>query len=363
MDDDSVIDALDNCPATANTDQADADGNGVGEACQGKGLATGEVIGYSTADGVAEAIFDQRLRSVQLSSPGQVATLVWPDDASRVDVELVVSSIRTTSSTPVDFSDEALLAALDDAEAEGEDVAAYRQYVADYPGRIQQIVTGQYPPSLAGIQGGVRQHLQVLDPTVTAYLHRLAEAVLICRATANALRERLNQTQDPQLREHYLVLMRHFSHLSTQIDEVYDRQQRACIVCTEEEEEEQGEACNVDCVPPETTDRACCIYNFDENKVDCIDTDKVDCENNWFGEYDANYGCEEIDNCDQGACCIDQDDVNPGPPNVDLKPDCGDNYPRQDCENLNNSSLIPAEYMIYTKFYVGKECEEIKCEE
>ncbi len=34
-DDDDVIDCLDNCPAVANADQADADGNGVGDVCEG----------------------------------------------------------------------------------------------------------------------------------------------------------------------------------------------------------------------------------------------------------------------------------------------------------------------------------------
>ncbi|MCB9855776.1 MAG: hypothetical protein H6818_08810 [Phycisphaerales bacterium] len=33
-DDDGVIDCLDNCPAVANPDQADSDGNGVGDACE-----------------------------------------------------------------------------------------------------------------------------------------------------------------------------------------------------------------------------------------------------------------------------------------------------------------------------------------
>ena len=60
--------------------------------------------------------------------------MVWSADSSHVDVELVVNKIRTTSSTPVDFSDAALIEALDDAEDEGADVAVYRQYIADHPG-------------------------------------------------------------------------------------------------------------------------------------------------------------------------------------------------------------------------------------
>ena len=122
------------------------------DACQGKGLATGDSLAYQSDAGVAEARFDQRLRSVQMASSGQVATLVWSADSSHVDVELVVNRIRTTSSTPVDFSDAALIEALDDAEDEGADVAVYRQYIADNPGQILQIVTGQQPPSSASTQ-------------------------------------------------------------------------------------------------------------------------------------------------------------------------------------------------------------------
>ena len=352
MDDDGVADAIDNCPITANANQADADGNGVGDACQGEGLATGDSLAYQTDAGVAEARFDQRLRSVQMAIPGQVATLVWPADSSHVDIELVLNRIRTTSSTPVDFTDAALLAALDAAEDEGVDVTVYRQYVADHPGQILQIVTGLQPPSSASKNGRLGQDQQVLDPTVARYLLRLAEASLICRATANAFRERLTQTQDPQLREHYLVLLRHFVYLAGEIDDVYDRQEVACIVCTDN--------CNVPCAPPETTDRACCIYNFGENRVDCIDTNREDCEDNWSGEYDENYSCGEIYNCDQGACCIDVDDLNPEPPDFNQKPQCAPNT-RQACEQMDGSKT--GDLVWHTEFHVGKECSEIKCEE
>ena len=60
----------------------------MGDACQGEGLATGDSLAYQTDAGVAEARFDQRLRSVQIASPSQVATLVWPADSSHVDIEL-----------------------------------------------------------------------------------------------------------------------------------------------------------------------------------------------------------------------------------------------------------------------------------
>ncbi len=258
MDSDGVADASDNCPATANANQKDEDDNGVGDVCQGEGLATGDRLGYGTTEGIAEARFDQRLRSVQIASPDQVATLVWPADSSHVDVELVVNRIRTTSSTPVDFSDTALLAALDAAEDEGADIAVYRQYVADNPGQILQIVTGQQLPSLASEQGWLEQQQQVIYPGVDKYLLRLRQAVIICRATAMAFKSQLDQTEDPQLQEHYFALVKHFANLAREIDDVYDDQERECIACTDN--------CNVPCeVPPEVYERACCIYNFEAN--------------------------------------------------------------------------------------------------
>jgi len=281
-----------------------------------------------------------------------MATLVWPADSSHVDIELVLNKIRTTSSTPVDFSDAALLAALDAAEDEGADVAVYRQYVADHPGQILQIVTGQQPPSSAIKNGRLVQDQQVLNPTVERYLLRLQQAVLICRATAWAVRDQYNQNPIPELRDHFNALGLHFVHLASEIDDVYKDQQRECITCTD--------YCNVPCTPPETTDRACCIYNFDENRVDCIDTNKQNCENNWFGEYDANYSCEEIYNCDQGACCIDVDDLNPAPPDFNQKPQCAPNT-RQACEQMDGSKT--GDLVWHTEFHVGKECSEIKCEE
>lgn len=352
MDGDSVADAIDNCPATANANQADSDVNGVGDACQGEGLATGDSLGYSTTEGVAEASFDQRLRSVQMACPGQLATLVWPNDSSQVDIELVSNAVRTTSSTPMDFSDAALLAALDAAEAEGADVAAYRQYVADYPGRIQQIVTGQQPPSSASTQGRLGQQPQNLNPTVARYLLKLTEAVLICNATGFAILDQFSQIQDPQLRDHLYKLAQSFFRLAREIEHLYEFQHDYCLVCSDH--------CNVQCADY----HACCIYNYPENRVDCVDTyERESCEMDWFGKFDENYSCKEINNCDKGACCIDQDDVNPGPPNFDLQPQCGDHYPRQVCEQMNNQSFAPGESIVYTKYHVGKECSEIICEE
>ena len=354
MDDDGVADAIDNCPATANANQADADGNGVGDACQGNGLGTGDSLAYQTDTGVAEARFDQRLRSVHIASPGQVATLVWPADSSHVDIELVLNKIRTTSSTPVDFSDAALLAALDDAEDEGADVAVYRQYVADHPGQIQLIVTGQQPPSSASKQGWLDQDQPVIDPTVEKYLLRLQQAALICRATAWALREQYNQNPTPELRDHFTALGLHFIHLANKINDVYNDQQRECITCTDN--------CNVDCAgSPEPSDQmACCRYEYVSNSVECVDTDEQDCRERLRGEPHEGSLCAHIDYCETGACCIDIDDPNPAPPDFNQKPTCTI-ATRQQCDQIADAT--PPGLMVLNQFFVGRQCKDITCEE
>jgi hypothetical protein len=353
MDSDGVADASDNCPATGNANQADADGNGVGDACQGKGLATGDSLAYQSDAGVAEARFDGRLRSVQMANPGQVATLVWPADSSHVDIELVINKIRTTSSTPVDFSDAALLEALNDAEDEGADVAVYRQYIADHPGQILQIVTGQQPPSSSSKQGWLKQQQQVIYPGVDKYLLRLRQAVIICRATAMAFKSQLDQTEDPQLQEHYFALVKHFANLAREIDDVYDNQERECITCTDN--------CNVPCeVPPEVYEHACCIYNFEANQADCVETYLEDCTNNWHGEFHEDSSCEEMNDCDTGACCMDIDDLNPEPPDFNQLPRCAAPVTHKACDETAGEQ---AGIIMRTKFHIGKTCDDIICVE
>jgi hypothetical protein len=51
-DDDGVIDCLDNCPDTANPDQADSDGNGVGDACEPPPAGQPAPCGTGCAQGV-----------------------------------------------------------------------------------------------------------------------------------------------------------------------------------------------------------------------------------------------------------------------------------------------------------------------
>ena len=313
---------------------------------------TGDSLAYQTDAGVAEARFDQRLRSVQMASPGQVATLVWPADSSHVDIELVLNRIRTTSSTPVDFSDAALLAALDAAEDEGADVAVYRQYVADHPGQIQLIVTGQQPPSSASKQGWLEQQQQVIDPTVQRYLNKLSEVALICRATSEAIYQQLRRTpeEDP-IYEHLLSLQENFNNLFFYFRELNDAQYRECVGfdCTPE--------CNVDCsappVPPD--EMACCLYEGDS--AQCLPTSEQECMDKG-GKFHEGASCFDI-NCEVGACCIDVDDTNPEPPDFNQAPRCSP-ATHQQCDQI---AIEQPGLVTRTTFHLNQECSKVICTE
>jgi hypothetical protein len=249
----------------------------------------------------------------------------------------------------VDFSDAALLEALDDAEDEGADVAVYRQYIADHPGQILQIVTGQQPPSSASKQGWLEQDQQILDPTVERYLLRLQRAYLICRATAYSIKVTLDQTQDPQLREHYLALGRHFVALAIEIENLSVNQMVECITCTDN--------CNVPCTPASHDLGACCIYEGDASG--CFDISEAGCMNgggDWVG---PEVSCEQV-NCDVGACCMDIDDLNPEPPDFNQLPRCAAPVTHQMCDETADEQ---AGIIMRTKFHGGKTCDDIICEE
>jgi hypothetical protein len=68
-DDDSVPDALDNCPNTLNPDQADSNGNGVGDACEST-LSTGLIAYWSFDTAVGGVIPDESDNNFDLTLVG-----------------------------------------------------------------------------------------------------------------------------------------------------------------------------------------------------------------------------------------------------------------------------------------------------
>jgi hypothetical protein len=126
----------------ANADQTDADNNGLGDACDE--LVAG--IAVAAEAGVKEAVLDDRLRPVSVAGDGLVARFTWSDDSTTATIQVDGNGASSEIALSADFSDAAILAGLDDTEADsGGDPAALRPYVMDNPGRIQALVTGTLP--------------------------------------------------------------------------------------------------------------------------------------------------------------------------------------------------------------------------
>ncbi len=79
----------------------------------------------------------------------------------------------------------------------------------------------------------------------------------------------------------------------------------------------------------------------------------MDCTNFWHGEFYEDFFCEEMNNCDTGACCMDIDDLNPEPPDFNQLPRCAAPVTHQACDETAGEQ---AGIIMRTKFHIGKTC-------
>jgi hypothetical protein len=143
-DGDRVADANDNCPLTPNSDQADANANGLGDVCDAPFQAG---FAYSTPQGVVQSLMDERQRPQKIVAPDGTITFAWSEDASRLDLVVDISGESIPFTLKIDLSDAALLAALDAAEAgSGQDMSTLRAWIAEHPGQVQAVASGEQPP-------------------------------------------------------------------------------------------------------------------------------------------------------------------------------------------------------------------------
>jgi hypothetical protein len=103
-----------------------------------------------TPDGDVEVTLDERMRPTRVVGMGESVTLVWADDASSFDVTIRRDSGETTSGTiPIDLSDAALLAMIDDVETDtGRDLSELADWINENPGYVLALARGehsQYP--------------------------------------------------------------------------------------------------------------------------------------------------------------------------------------------------------------------------
>ena len=232
---DGHLDGSDNCPLTANGDQADADANGLGDECDSPFAAGFAFVGD---DGVTQLIADERLRPTQILTPSIRITLAWSDDAGLLEMTVQNEQVRETFALAMDFSDEALLAALEAGEQEtGEDLGPLREWIAHNPGWIQAVVRGEAPPpmpwptptsNLPGAKG-----LLAVSPTrrfqmdIEDYLDGLAFDAAIALNTFNTFRE-----SHPEQTPAAAIARNVLFDIVIAANQIRDEQERVCLPCS-----------------------------------------------------------------------------------------------------------------------------------
>ncbi len=306
-DGDGTADACDNCPASPNSGQADTDGDGLGDTCSG---VRAEGFAFSSPDGNLEVLVDERLRPTLSVGPGQAIALLWSDDASRVNISLSNDGTLVLPPLPVDFSDQALLEAIDAEEAEiGDDVTELRDFIRDQPGFVESLARGDAEaPDVArrtrprSAQQKIQvAYQQIQGTSIFEHMQRLSAAELLALGVVGLIIAQIEDGQIPDiLYDHYIALADSFKALARQLRETRRMLVPECILaCTDR--------CPVECFPaslPEPERGACCYLDLEGSSI---------CENNLTlaeclnvdGVLRVGRDCETglLDVC-TAACCI-----------------------------------------------------------
>jgi hypothetical protein len=108
---------------------------------------------YTTPDGTLQTTLDERLRPTRAVGLGHVMTIVWSEDSSSAEVTVEHDGASTTVNAEIDLTDEGLLRAVDaNEDRTGQDMTAWRNWIAANPGLVLAVARGeQLPPSLGGV--------------------------------------------------------------------------------------------------------------------------------------------------------------------------------------------------------------------
>ena len=102
-DGDTVVDSEDNCPAVANMDQLDTDGNGVGDACE-PGTTTGTTTGETSTGAVEQIMTDAGNLSGYLAGLATTVNVQSFEDASGLTWTVFAPTDSALAGTAVDNS-------------------------------------------------------------------------------------------------------------------------------------------------------------------------------------------------------------------------------------------------------------------
>jgi hypothetical protein len=277
---DGIANGGDNCPLTGNADQADADPNGVGDACAPPFL---DGVAYTTADGVVEAAIDDRRRITRVVGPDWSAILAWSEAADHVEIAAEEHGISGAFGLDMDVSDVSLLRDLDELQAEtGRDVSFLRQWITDHPGQVLAAARGQVSAQADKRLSPRQQDVPTTEAEV--YIGQLTVTAAIISDTVcklDELRQSLSPTDPPDLESILFESALDFRVLWAFFADLLDEQAEACSSCLL--------ACHIACAPVGTG--ACCPG---DGRSPCFHTDQITCTDGG-GRFSAGFSCADID--------------------------------------------------------------------
>ncbi|MCC6301077.1 MAG: thrombospondin type 3 repeat-containing protein [Anaerolineales bacterium] len=275
-DGDTLPNAEDNCPLTANPDQADANADGLGDACDAPFLRG---FAFSTPQGVVQSIMDERLRPTKLIAPEGTIAFIWSEAASRVDLVVEIAGASRDFTVEIDLSDQALLAGVEAAAAEtGKDLSALRAWVIENPGRVQAVARGEQPPpqieptpASSQSEGSARIASVIFpaaqDPEfgdVQIYIAILAELYFVADRSLAGFRSQHPEERGSGSAEYFLLLQKNA------LLDLWLTQEHNCITtCTS--------LCSMVCMPGGGEEGAC--FTDYPNLSPCFTNTGQDCAN------------------------------------------------------------------------------------
>jgi len=271
-DGDGTPNATDNCPATANSDQADANHNGIGDACEEPSNRRYAIV---TSEGVVEATFDDCLRPAGIIGPDHSASITWSSMADTVVVTVTEGGSTSSVTAPVDWSENAIAGAWDAYEdSTGRDLTTLRNWLTAHPELLQQLATCQ-----AGNAAKLVIQLQSQNSddweTLGDYFSHLAEMSLGYAGITEEL-ERETIRQLGSIPPGFQKMLGRIGMLEDNLEKDLEDELHECVPCSSD--------CNIDC-----SGYGACIRGDrcdEQREADCLAAG-----GRFFAHSTCNYAC------------------------------------------------------------------------
>jgi hypothetical protein len=261
---DGVGNACDNCPASANPDQQDGNADGIGDACDR--FASSSLAVAAPNGAVIDMVVDADGRPTQLAGPDFQMSLAWSADAGTVDVTYDDGIDPFSISLPLDWSEEALLAGVDQLEAEtGRDFSLLRGWVTDHPeltakGRATSSARLAGPAPTAARKGRLQDFTPPYNAEVDQMLTGVEIAVIHLHAAWAQLSAMRGPDQPPEVNSHISSLLDILQNQMSTLEDFCEKQADWCTSCNVDTES----LCRADCRL-----FGACYFNPADQTADC----------------------------------------------------------------------------------------------